>query len=184
VLYRHEEKVDLWTVTLTVDREISAAEIRIQRKGLPKFENRLLSYDLSSSRGSESQTTAHATATGEWQQLTSCMKGALLTKITGHEWNHWQVSSTHDIKSVDLSAGRDEVLGFIFPKADRTFSMASRGRVSLTLCCDFLLAPRPSGSRRATADIFLIVSLVFDPRRLRDSLSPSRSPQFNVADSL
>jgi hypothetical protein len=71
------------------------------------------------------------TAADEWRQLTSCMKGALLTKITGHEWNHWQVSSTHDVKPADISTRTDEVLGFIFPKADRTFSMSSRGRVSL-----------------------------------------------------
>ncbi|PMD43329.1 hypothetical protein L207DRAFT_423347 [Hyaloscypha variabilis F] len=111
-----------------LEEEVSAAEIRIQRKGLPEFENRLQSYDLSSSRGSESQTIDHVTAADEWRQLTSCMKGALLTKITGHEWNHWQVSSTHDVKPADISTRTDEVLGFIFPKADRTFSMSSRGR--------------------------------------------------------
>ncbi len=59
------------------------------------------------------------------------MKGALLTRITGQKWNHWQVSSTHDVKPEDMVTRSDEVLGFIFPKADRTFSMASRGRVSL-----------------------------------------------------
>src|ERR1700753_4234154 len=116
---------------LTEDREVSAAESRIQRKGLPEFENRLQSYDLTASRGPDNHIIDHATAFDEWQQLTSCVKGALLTKITGQEWNNWQVSSTHDIKSADISAGRDEVLGFIFPKADRTFSLASRGRVSL-----------------------------------------------------
>ena len=116
---------------LMVTREVSAAEIRIQRKGLPEFENRLQSYDLSASRGSEGQKIDHSTAATEWQHLTSCMKGALLNKITGHEWNHWQVSSTHDVKPADISARTDEVLDFIFPKADRTFSMSSRGRVGL-----------------------------------------------------
>lgn len=126
-----ERKSKTWTMILTMNREVSAAEIRIQRKGLPEFEDRLQSYDLSSPRGSETQAIDHTTAANEWQQLTSCMKGALLTKITGHEWNHWQVSSTHDVKSSDISTRGDEVLGFIFRKADRTFSMASRGRVSL-----------------------------------------------------
>lgn len=118
---------------MTADREISAAELRIQRKSLPDIKSRLQPYNLSASRGSENQAIDHAAAIDEWQKLTSCMKGALLTKITGHEWNHWQVSSTHDIKPADMSTGSDEVLSFIFPKADRTFSMASRGRVSLSL---------------------------------------------------
>jgi A1 cistron-splicing factor AAR2 len=132
------EKKSVGSLILTVNREVSAAELRIQKKGLPEFEDRLQPYDLSSSRGSASQAIDHATAADEWQQLTSCMKGALLTKITGHEWNHWQVSSTHDIKPADIATRSDEVLWFIFPKADRTFSMASRGRVSLfpfQFCC-------------------------------------------------
>jgi A1 cistron-splicing factor AAR2 len=119
------------SLILTANREVSAAELHIQKKGLPGFEDRLQPYDLSSSRGPASQAVDNATAADEWQQLTSCMKGALLTKITGHEWNHWHVSSTHDIKPADIATRSDEVLEFIFPKADRTFSMASRGRVSL-----------------------------------------------------
>lgn len=120
------------TVILIADREVSAAELHIQRKSLPDFESRLQAYDLSSSRGPGNQIVDNATAINEWLQLTSCMKGALLTKITGHEWNHWQVSSTHDIKPADMATRSDEVLSFIFPKADRTFSLASRGRVSLS----------------------------------------------------
>jgi A1 cistron-splicing factor AAR2 len=147
-------------------REVSAAEIHIQRKSLPELENRLQSYDLSSPRGSESQTIDHVTAADEWQQLTSCMKGALLTKITSHEWNHWQVSSTHDTKSADISAGRDEVLDFIFPKADRTFSMASRGRVSLVPRSRFF------SLFRAPGDIFVAISLMPKLRNLLDCLSP------------
>jgi A1 cistron-splicing factor AAR2 len=123
-------------VILTVNREVSAAEIRIQRKTLPEFENKLLSYNLSASPGPATESVGHAKVAGEWRQLTSCMKGTLLTKITGHEWNHWQVSSTHDYKPADIAIRQkdslnrrsDEVLGFIFPKADRTFSMTSKGR--------------------------------------------------------
>jgi A1 cistron-splicing factor AAR2 len=115
---------------------VSSAEIRIQKQSLPEFEGRLNPYDLSNSRGPGTQLVDHIKAAGEWQQLTSCMKGALLTKITGHEWNHWHVSSTHDHKPAEgsirpkdsLDRRSDEVLGFIFPKANRTFSMTSRGR--------------------------------------------------------
>jgi A1 cistron-splicing factor AAR2 len=120
-----------WSLILIANREVSAAELRIQTKSLPEFEDKLQSYDLSSSRGSDNPTVDHATAANEWQQLTSCMKGALLTRITGHKWNHWQVSSTHDVKPADMVTRSDEVLGFVFPKADRTFSIASTGRVSL-----------------------------------------------------
>jgi len=66
------------------------------------------------------------------------MKGALLTKITGHKWNHWQVSSTHDDKSTTklgssvpddpLDVTKDEVFNFVFPKEMRTFTSASIGR--------------------------------------------------------
>jgi A1 cistron-splicing factor AAR2 len=119
-----------------MNREVSSAEIRIQRKSLPEFEDRLDPYDLSNSRGPGTQSFDHSKAAGEWRQLTSCMKGALLTKIMGHEWNHWEVSSTHDHKPAEgsirpkdsLGRRSDEVLCFIFPKANRTFSITSRGR--------------------------------------------------------
>jgi hypothetical protein len=120
-----------WSLILIANREVSAAELRIQTKSLPEFEDKLQPYNLSSSRGSDNPAVDHATAANEWQQLTSCMKGALLTRITGQKWNHWQVSSTHDVKPADMATSSDEVLEFIFPKADRTFSITSTGRVSL-----------------------------------------------------
>jgi A1 cistron-splicing factor AAR2 len=73
-----------------------------------------------------------------WHNLTSSIKGALLTKITGYKWNQWQVSSTHDYQSAaevgtsipedKLDFGKDEVLNFTFPKDLRTFSSTSFGR--------------------------------------------------------
>lgn len=61
------------------------------------------------------------------------MKGIMLTKITGHNvWNHWHVSSSHDYKSdrgtTHVTYTKDEVLRFIFPKDNRTFSSLSFGR--------------------------------------------------------
>jgi A1 cistron-splicing factor AAR2 len=73
-----------------------------------------------------------------WHHLTSCMKGALLSAITGHEWNQWQVSSTDDYKPISRINGHpddtrtlhksgDKVLKFMFPKSTRTFSSNSIG---------------------------------------------------------
>ena len=66
------------------------------------------------------------------------MKGALLSNITGHEWNQWQVSSTDDYKPAVRISGHpddahtlhksgDKVLKFVFPKTNRTFSSNSIG---------------------------------------------------------
>lgn len=118
------------------------AEIRIQKDGLPEIFDKLKPYDFAgpnpefpaSSVGSPSKSTV-ASHPNIWNRLTSCIKGALLTKITGHEWNHWQVSSTHDLKTAtghtttggeDFS--KDNVLDFVFPRAVRTFSASSLGR--------------------------------------------------------
>jgi len=62
------------------------------------------------------------------------MKAALLNKVTGQkEWNHWHVSSSHDHKvsihvDKDHDFGKDEILDFVFPKDDRTFSTDAVGR--------------------------------------------------------
>jgi A1 cistron-splicing factor AAR2 len=127
-------------------REVSVAELRIQKDGLPEIFDKLQAYNTSSSSlatqaGSAVNTTFSNSLTKDpniWHHLTSSMKGALLSKITGHEWNHWQVSSTHDYKPAaklassvpddPLDFGMDEVLNFVFPKALRTFTSASIGR--------------------------------------------------------
>ena len=104
------------------------AELRIQKEGLPEIFDALKPYDFGSSKSG-------ATHADIWSRLTSCIKGALLTKITGHEWNAWQISSTHDLKTAtghtttggeDFS--KDNVLDFVFPRAVRTFSATSIGR--------------------------------------------------------
>jgi len=120
-----------YVLVLTVNREISAAEKFNQKKHLPEIEDKLIPYNLSKLGGQETQRVDHVKGVEEWQKLTCCIKGALLTKLTRHQWNHWEVSSTHDYKAVSpqgLLPGRDEVLAFIFPKDERTFTSTSRGR--------------------------------------------------------
>ena len=124
---------------LTKDREISLAEIRIQREGLPEIYDTLKPYDFASPKsGLSANQSTSPTITSQsdiWSRLTSCIKGALLTKITGHEWNSWQISSTHDLKTAtghNTTGGedfsKDNVLSFVFPRAVRTFSTSTVGR--------------------------------------------------------
>lgn len=129
---------------LTLNREVSVAELRIQKDGLPEIFNGLQPYNIATSglktqgNGSKpSVSQALAKNPNIWHHLTSSMKGALLSKITDHDWNHWQVSSTHDYKRPGRASSvpddpmdfsKDEVLNFVFPKASRTFSENSFGR--------------------------------------------------------
>ena len=79
-----------------------------------------------------------ATDPNIWHHLTSCIKGAYLTKVTGHQWNQWQVSSSNDFKPEhptcilpdDPGTPKisDEVLRFIFPKTVIFWSRESLGR--------------------------------------------------------
>ena len=128
-----------------LDEEVSVAETRIQKNSLPEFYDNLQPYLLRNPTTSTTQSiggnsgASHLVAKDSniWQHLTSSMKGALLTKITGREWNHWQVSSTDDYKPAiryspdpdeSLDYLKDQVLNFVFPKSVRTFSNDSFGR--------------------------------------------------------
>ena len=133
---------------LNRSREVSAAELRIQKDGLPEIFDKLQSYDTSNIKPMNQALSSTSPAVGIsnalardaniWRNLTSSMKGALLSKITGFSWNQWQVSSTHDYQSAtkigtsvpddSLDFGKDEVLNFVFPKDLRTFSASVIGR--------------------------------------------------------
>ena len=60
----------------------------------------------------------------------------MLTKVTGQDWNKWQVLSSHDFKDLNPLAlddryptkGHDEVLRFIFPKTVAFWNTAAIGR--------------------------------------------------------
>jgi len=130
-----------------LQEEISMAEVRIQKTELPELLPKMQSYPASNkapltqvnSVDSKKPTMAAKDPT-IWPQLTSCMKGPMLNKVTGQKWNHWQVSSFHDYSSRSHNANssrdaditidnyKDEVLNFVFPKDTRTFSKTSQGR--------------------------------------------------------
>jgi A1 cistron-splicing factor AAR2 len=134
-----------------LSEEISAAEVRIQKGCVPDILDKLQTYTisnfakpkpefLSSSNAKElgfsSVKDLYAKNSNIWTHLTSCMKGALLTKITGKSWNLWEVSSSDDYKSPPkislpddpLNFSREEVLKFVFPRSNKTFSDGALGR--------------------------------------------------------
>lgn len=116
----------------------------IQKQSVGEIFDKLQSYSISiANPATPTKLESHATSQmvehdpNLWNHLTNCMKGALLTKITGEEWNQWHVSSTHDYKPTErysrspdepLHKDRDEVLRFVFPKTTKTFSDDSAGR--------------------------------------------------------
>ena len=117
----------------TLTEEVSAAEFRIQKNGIPEIHDKLLSH----AHLNQAENMSSISIKPElWLRLTSMMKGALLTKITGSAWNNWQVASSHDYKRPKPSGkpdntmdySKDEVLCFVFPRDTRTFSLASTGR--------------------------------------------------------
>jgi len=132
----------------TLAEEVTEAEKRFQRDNLPEIVDGLQAYDSSlpmvappgpkdknAKRSSSVPPAIPVMDSTLWARLTSCMKGAMLTRITKHSWNRWKVSSSTDEKvpdiifrmegKVDLS---EDVLHFIFPNADRTFSEHTYGR--------------------------------------------------------
>lgn len=130
-----------------LQEEISMAEVRIQKSELPELLPKMQSYAASNkapltqvNTTDSNNPTIAAKDPAIWLQLTSCMKGPMLNKVTGQKWNHWQVSSFHDYSSRSRNANsnreaditidnyKDEVLNFIFPKDTRTFSETSQGR--------------------------------------------------------
>ena len=118
-----------------LEEQVSHAETWIQRKDLPEFFDSLTQFethDLNIIRYPSARGLA-ATDTSLWNHLTCCIKNNLLTKITRHDWNKWNVSTNHDYarESDNPGKGKDwdsninmcnEVLHFMFPKEDPTSS--------------------------------------------------------------
>lgn len=116
----------------------------IQKQDIGEIFDKLQPYSISTTKpATPTKLDGHATSDmvslgpNLWNHLTNRMKGTLLTKITGYEWNKWHVLSSHDYKPKNpysrspdeaLHSDRDEVLRFIFPKTTRTFSDKSAGR--------------------------------------------------------
>jgi A1 cistron-splicing factor AAR2 len=120
-----------------------AAEAMFQKEGIAEIFDKLEAYTIMiPNPATPKKLDGHATSSlaakdhNIWHHLTSSMKGAMLKKITGREWNEWQVSSSHDFKDPipsmpddrNPNKGHDEVLRFIFPKSLRFWHAAAVGR--------------------------------------------------------
>ncbi|KIM94885.1 hypothetical protein OIDMADRAFT_134855 [Oidiodendron maius Zn] len=139
----HVKRWDSYNECLS--EEVSAAEVRIQKGCVPEILDKLQEYSVSNPTNSKSGSTSldlsnvkllYAKNSNIWTHLTSSMKGALLTKITGQQWNHWQVSSSDDYRQPrepnlpddPMDFRNEEVLHFVFPRSTRTFSDEVLGR--------------------------------------------------------
>ncbi|QSZ36040.1 hypothetical protein DSL72_007164 [Monilinia vaccinii-corymbosi] len=106
----------------SLEEELSEAEKRIQKTGMPEIVGKLEPY-LSNTLGANpapagsvstspsflnspsSPIAADGTdGTNMWRRLTSCVKHPYLKRVTGGKWNSWKVSSSHDIKTTELQA--------------------------------------------------------------------------------
>lgn len=142
--------------TETIEEEVSSAEIRIQKDNVPSIFNKLMPYDVRAARAQGISQPKIGSATNPdfvdshttWQNLTSAIKGAMLSRITGCKWNEWKISSMDDCKStssiandrtthtrMDLASNRtnaitgtDHGLTFVFSPGSRTFSNTAVGR--------------------------------------------------------
>lgn len=142
--------------TETLEEEVSAAEVRIQKENVPSAYNTLMPYNvragstsgLPQSKITSTGNAVHADGSETWHSLTFAIKGAMLSRITGREWNEWKVSSTDDCKPmvskaidckthtrmdlaserVDAIRGKERALTFVFPRGSKIFSDAVVGR--------------------------------------------------------
>jgi A1 cistron-splicing factor AAR2 len=129
----------------SLEDEVSAAELRIQKENVPKVFDKLLPYSVKAMPTSQSPLVDPDR--NVWQSLTCAIKGDMLTTITGDRWNKWHISSTHERKPTEwistdirknkmesagdrseLMSGKDMVLTFAFPQNGNTFSSSVTGR--------------------------------------------------------
>ncbi|KAI0997637.1 hypothetical protein K3495_g10550 [Podosphaera aphanis] len=109
-----------------LDEEVSAAEIMIQQRSTPEFVQDLAAYDKVSLYTKKKITEKRPNI---WAELTSSIRGSLLTKITGCGWNRWVVSSNQERKPSShqkfykhsTSYAKDEVLRFTFSHHYRSY---------------------------------------------------------------
>jgi A1 cistron-splicing factor AAR2 len=110
-----------------LEEEDIKAEAMIQRDTLPEYFDTLMEYNLP-----VLSTVPSAYNNNLWQQMTSCIKGSLLSRVTGYDWNKWQVSTQHEYTDkAGHKAPREwdakKVLSVVFPKDARTFTKDSKG---------------------------------------------------------
>ncbi|RKF63420.1 putative aar2 protein [Erysiphe neolycopersici] len=125
-----------------LDEEVSAAEIRIQQQSIPEFVQDLVSY---SDNRFQKFSSAFEKKPMIWSELTSSIRGSLITKITGNGWNDWLVSSTQKRKPTtngglqgnnECGLSKDQVLNFTFPHSDNRHYRHAVGREQISQAID------------------------------------------------
>lgn len=133
--------------TETLEDEDSAVEIRSQKDNIQSIYGTLLPYNIraaqtpevSKSRANSAET--HGDDPKTWQDLTFAIKGPMLSRVTGGNWNDWRVTSMDERKptdakpadnqpqmAMDTSIAEEKKLGFIFPAGSKTYSETAVGR--------------------------------------------------------
>lgn len=107
----HVRHWDKYSGTLK-DESASVAEAHNQRSSLAEYFQLLEEYALN-----DPATSA------VWQQLTSCIEGPLLTKITGQAWNKWNVSTdtqyTKEMDNKPVTWEAKKIMRYLFPNKTR-----------------------------------------------------------------
>lgn len=120
----------------TLEDEISASEVKIQRDNLPEIFNSLLPYGTFQGQQSPTNSLGVKDA-GMWNRLTFAIKDTMLTRITGQPWNKWHVSSSQEVKNKEVNSPDSKIntlhdlaggLEFAFPRTRVTFSNKVIGR--------------------------------------------------------
>ena len=142
--------------TETLEEEDNAVEIRSRKDNLQSTYSTLLPYniravktlELSNSNISSAKASIHVSDPKTWQSLTFAIKGAMLSRITGGNWNKWKVTSMDECETttgkpvdyqgqtpmdlvpegVDTTVATEKVLKFIFPPGSKTYSEMVVGR--------------------------------------------------------
>ncbi|KFY27373.1 hypothetical protein V493_03538 [Pseudogymnoascus sp. VKM F-4281 (FW-2241)] len=132
--------------TETLEDEDSAIEIRNQKDNIQSTYSTLLPYNIRAAQApelSKSKATSMETLGDDpktWQDLTSAIKGPMLSRVTGGNWNEWKVTSMDERKptdtepvdivpeTVDAAIAEEKKLGFIFPAGSKTYSETVVGR--------------------------------------------------------
>ncbi|OBT62670.1 hypothetical protein VE03_07501 [Pseudogymnoascus sp. 23342-1-I1] len=133
--------------TETLVGEDSAVEIKSQKDNIQSTYGTLLPYniraaqtpELSKSRADSAETDGDDPKT--WQDLTFAIKGPLLSRVTGGNWNDWRVTSMDERKptdakpadnqtqmAMDTTIAEEKKLGFVFPAGSKTYSESAVGR--------------------------------------------------------
>lgn len=164
--------------TETLEDEDGAVEIRRQKDNIQLTYSTLLPYNIRAAQGPESRASppeAYGDDPKTWQDLTSFIKGPMLSRVTGGTWNDWKVTSMDERKptdakptdsqhqtamgiipktvgAIDATIAEEKKLGFIFPAGSKTYSETVVGRARSEQAMDSSSHVRGIIAENCTAD--------------------------------